>query len=559
MNNALIMSRRKIKRRPKSPSKQPQSTPKGIGPKQRDIPLDELKRIIEKSKSVLSAEELEKLDGAIDTLAVVTNELEMKGATVRRLRRLLFGPSSEKTSTVFPNEKPDAEDRIASKDGDDSKKNGSDTGSSSDGTDGEAASQDDESGSKDSEKASSKKKKKRKGHGRNGAKDYTGAEKMRIGHAELKAKDPCPKCLKGKLYTQKEPATLVRVTGTAPLNATVYELERLRCNLCGEVFTAKAPEGIGKEKYDLSAAVMIALLKYGCGIPFNRLERLERDLGIPLPSSTQWDVVYPLAMLLAPLYTEFIRQASRGDVLHNDDTTARILNLESPPLIGKNGKERTGLHTSGILSTKDGRQIAVFFTGRKYAGENLEQVLSHRNEELSLPIHMCDGISINNPGDIETLSANCNSHARRKFVELADDFVKDVKYILGVFEQVYKNDDETKKQNMTADERLDFHVAHSKPLLDDLEKWFEEQFEEKNIEPNSSLGAAINYMTERWGKLTLFLKVPGAPLDNNACYAAIGIRQIMPTPGLCRVGELGLTKEIMATSFFTVSGFCHAA
>jgi transposase len=521
MNNALIMSRRKIKRRSQSPSKQPPSKPKSKRPKHRDIPLDELKRIIEKSKTgSLSAEEAEKLDGAIDTLAVVTNELEMKGATVRRLRRLLFGPSSEKTSAVFPDETPGAEDQSASKGGDDGEVNGSDTASSSDEAAGEAASENDASGNEDSEQASSKKKK-RKGHGRNGAKDYTGAERQRIDHEELKAKDNCPKCLKGKLYTQKEPATLVRVTGTAPLSATVYELERLRCNLCGEVFTAKAPEGIGKEKYDLSAAIMIALLKYGCGMPFNRLEGLEKNLGIPLPSSTQWDVVYFLAMLLAPLYTEFIRQASQGDVLHNDDTTARILNLESPPLIGKNGKERTGLHTSGILSTKDGRQIAVFFTGRKYAGENLEQVLSHRNEELTVPIHMCDGISINNPGDFETISANCNSHARRKFVDIADDFVKEVKHILGVFKRVYKNDDETKNENMTADERLDYHVAHSKPLLDDLKEWFEKQFEAKDIEPNSSLGAAINYMTERWDKLTQFLTVPGVPLDNNACERVI--------------------------------------
>jgi hypothetical protein len=73
-----------------------------------------------------------------------------------------------------------------------------------------------------------------------------------------------------------------------------------------------------------------------------------------------------------------------------------------------------------------------------------------------------------------------------------------------------------KKENMTADERLDYHVAHSKPLLDDLKEWFEKQFEAKDIEPNSSLGAAINYMTERWNKLTLFLRVPGAPLDNES-------------------------------------------
>ena len=118
-------------------------------------------------------------------------------------------------------------------------------------------------------------------------------------------------------------------------------------------------------------------------------------------------------------------------------------------------------------------------------------------------------------------SANCNSHARRKFVEVADDYVKEVKHILGVFKQVYKNDDDTQKQNMSKDERLAYHVEHSKPLFDDLKEWFEKQFEEKIIEPNSNLGGAIGYMTGRWEELTLFLRVPGTPLDNNICERMI--------------------------------------
>ena len=58
---------------------------------------------------------------------------------------------------------------------------------------------------------------------------------------------------------------LVRVVGQAPLAATVYSLERLRCNGCGQVFTAQEPEGVGPEKYDETAGAMIAQLKYGSG------------------------------------------------------------------------------------------------------------------------------------------------------------------------------------------------------------------------------------------------------------------------------------------------------
>ena len=126
-----------------------------------------------------------------------------------------------------------------------------------------------------------------KGHGRNGVTAYTSAKKMAVPHPTLHAGEACPGCQIGKVYPQKEPRTLVRILGQAPLAATVYELDRLRCNLCGEVFTAPEPEGIGSEKYDETTAAMIALLKYGSGMPFYRLEKLEGLLGIPLPSSTQ--------------------------------------------------------------------------------------------------------------------------------------------------------------------------------------------------------------------------------------------------------------------------------
>jgi hypothetical protein len=97
-----------------------------------------------------------------------------------------------------------------------------------------------------------------KGHGRNGASSYTGAQKVAVPHPTLHTGDPCPGCEKGKVYPQKEPKTLVRIVGQAQAQrappATVYELDRLRCNLCGEVFTAPEPEGIGPEKYDETTA-----------------------------------------------------------------------------------------------------------------------------------------------------------------------------------------------------------------------------------------------------------------------------------------------------------------
>ncbi len=54
-----------------------------------------------------------------------------------------------------------------------------------------------------------------------------------------------------------------------------------------------------------------------------------------------------------------------------------------------------------------------------------------------------------------------------------------------------------------------------------LEQWMRAQIEARLIEPNSGLGEAIAYMQKHWAKLTLFLREPGAPLDNNICERAL--------------------------------------
>ena len=316
----------------------------------------------------------------------------------------------------------------------------------------------------------------------------------------------------------------MRIQGLPPLPATVYELEKLRCNLCGTVFTAEAPEGIGEQKYDETAVSMIGCLKYGAGFPFNRLEKLEKNLGIPLPAATQWDLVKEASERFEPVFNAIIDEAAQGEVLHNDDTPMKILELmaeNQTPAHIENPSKRTGLFTSGIISKCRGHLIALFFTGRHHAGENLQAVLDKRSKELSAPIQMCDALSRNLPGEFETILANCLSHGRRRFVDVVESFPEEVRYVLEILAKVYKNDAVARREKLSPQDRLIFHQQQSKPLMQELHEWFERQFEEKKIEPNSSLGEAISYMLKHWKALTLFLRKPGAPLDNNICERAL--------------------------------------
>ena len=433
-----------------------------------------------------------------------------KNTTIARLRKLMFGATTEKSKDILG----DAEAAPNQPDGDSA--NAGDAAGIAANSDSDVSRNNE---TDDSSAASP-------GHGRLGADDYPGADQIDVSHPELSPGDACPECIQGTLY-EKSPGVLVRFTGQAPLHATVYRMQKLRCHLCGKLFTAPSPAGVGDDKFDHTVASMIGLLKYGNGLPFNRLQGLQGSCEIPLAASTQWDIVHAAALLIAPAYNELIRQAAQGEVLYNDDTTVRILEMmgqrakKTPPPKDDGDPDRTGLFTSGVVATRAGVRIALFFSGLRHAGENLSRVLQHRAAQLEAPVQMCDGLARNLPKELETILANCLAHGRRNFVEIHDRFPKECQYVLEAFKVIYHNDNVAHDAEMSAEARLVLHQTQSKPIMDDLHAWLRRQLNDKRVEPNSALGEAINYLLKRWEPLTLFLRKAGAPLDNNLCERAL--------------------------------------
>jgi len=478
-----------------------------------ELDLARLSAIVEEARACgMPVDMVSDMEAVFTSIAFVHAQVDKKGITIHRLRRMLFGARTEKTRHVCG---PASDQSQASSSLDPAPSETTDQTSTDEPASGPSGS----SGSN----AGPKKKPKRKGHGRKGAASYHGAERIAVVHPSLRPGDPCPACHQGKLYRTNRPAVLVRIRGQAPISAAVHELEQLRCNPCGQVFTAPAPEGVGEEKYDVTTAVMIAVLKYGFGLPFYRLARLEEALGIPLPPSTQWDIINARTAGPEAAYREMIRQAAQGTVVHNDDTYATLLGpVRRPgaatiPSESASESERTGTFTSAVVTLKDGVHIAMFFTGHQHAGENLADVLRHRATGLAPPIHMCDALSRNLPKEFETILCNCLSHARRSFVDVEPKFPDECRHVLETLRDVYHNDELARQRGLSPPDRLAWHRQHSAPLMDELKKWFKTQFEEKKVEPNSTLGDAIQYMQKHWHELTQFLRVAGAPLDNNLC------------------------------------------
>jgi len=473
-----------------------------------EINVEELQEILQRAETEMSEEDYEYIKAIFEAYVYVTSELGKKRVSLGRLKKLLFGAKTEKTEAIV--------------------------GAETDGASSAPSGEEPPAEPTRETDTESKAPKKRKGHGRNGAAAYHGAEKIPVPHPTLEAGDDCPDCQTGTVYNMAQPRVLVRLVGQAPVKATVYQLQRLRCNLCGTIFTAPLPDGVGARKYDATTGSIIGVLKYGSGMPFNRLEGLQGSFGIPLPASTQWDVIANVFLHIEPAVIELIRQAAQGDVLYNDDTVTKILDL-----MGKRAKKkasakteqddstdevdpsRTGLFTSCIVSTQDGRRIALFFSGRRHAGENLAKVLAERAEALAPPIQMCDALSRNLPGELETIVSNCLAHSRRRFVDVSEPFPDECEHVLLALKVIYKNDADARKRKLSPEERLRLHQAESRSTMDDLHSWLNRQLDEKLVEPNSSLGEAITYMLKHWAKLTLFLRKAGAPLDNNICERAL--------------------------------------
>lgn len=442
---------------------------KGGAPQVVELSPVQLEALLVKLAGALPAETCQLVETLLRTLQWVTGALEAKNTTLGRLRRMLFGAKTEKTRNLLPQ----------------------------------------------SDTTTPAPKPKAKGHGRKAAQDYPGAKRLPVPHPKLHLGDLCPKCLKGKLYLLKTPARLVRIAAQPIFNATVFELERLRCAVCGTLFTAPAPPEAGPGKYDSSCGVMLNLQRFGVGQPMYRTDKWQNHFGVPMAASTQWQLMAAASKTPAVVYEALIQVAAQAELLCNDDTPMRVQSLRREMAASQDPDPRTGIFTTGIIAQIGPVRAALFFTGQNHAGENLNQLLKRRAADLAQPMQMCDALSRNEPQEFQTLLCNCILHARRNFIDLRESFPEECRHVIESLRDIYRFDAQVKEAKLSPLERLHFHQEHSQPVMDQLRGWMQAQLDQKKVEPNSGLGDAINYMLKRWENLTRFLSVPGAPLDNN--------------------------------------------
>src|SRR6266853_4218925 len=369
----------------------------------------------------------------------------------------------------------------------------------------------------------------RAGTGRLGADAYGGAERTECRHEDLAVGQRCPVCGQGTFY-ELPPGVEIRIDGHALLSALRYELQKLRCSACGQMFTAPLPHEAGDEKYSARARAVLVVGRYYLGLPFYRLQGYQAMLGVPVPDATQWDQIEKVGDCGYVVFEYLETLAAQGELIYQDDTSVRILSLMAENLTLQaqaeamgflRSKERTGMFTTALVVKVGEQTICLYYSGRAHAGENLTALLAQREADQGKPLVMSDALSRNEVDETTLIRCHCLAHGRRQFSDLEDVFPRECQVVIDALKQVFDHDEQARDEQMSPEARLAYHRDYSGPIMDALKRWLATQGNDRLVEPNSSLGKAIAYMQGHWETLTRFLSVPGAPLDNNVVERAL--------------------------------------
>lgn len=479
------------------------------------VDLDVVRAIIEEAAKHLAPDKAEVLSGLLESHFALLRLLRERGTTIKRLRRLFGLSKTERLEAVAA--KPDGDEEQVAPDSADDATRPADVADDSRGVDDPSR----DEGTSEPEPVEPKRR--TRTGGRRAAHEYAGPETV-VPHPELQRGDPCTDCGRGKVYPTR-PVVILVIRGRAPLEAEKFRLEALRCNACGAIFNADAPEDAKGPKYRASAVAILAALHYTFGMPFHRQDQLQKSLGVPVAASTQWKLMNEAELVLRPVYEALERHAAQSRVVHVDDTYLQLLQPSTGKLLRRKpeavGAHRTGLFTTGILAVdKEDRRVALFVTGRQHAGENLVDLMKMRPPDLPPPIIMSDALSRNTSGlagFMLAYYAHCLAHARRGVFDQVDNFPSESQHVLRELAKVFHNDRKTRDLGLSPRSRKAYHRKHSAPVLRRLRRWVRDLIDGKTVEPNSDMGKALNYILRHYSRLTLFLRQPDAPLTNNAC------------------------------------------
>jgi hypothetical protein len=194
-------------------------------------------------------------------------------------------------------------------------------------------------------------------------------------------------------------------------------------------------------------------------------------LGVRVPDATQWDQIEAGGDCAYKVFVQMEHEAAQGELIFHDDTAVRILALRqenlalgaAAPAHGvSTPTARTGMHTTALV-VKVGEHTAIlYYSSRRHAGENLQDLLAKRAAGRAKPLAMSDALASNAmPNEAAVIRCHCLAHGRRQCRDLAEVFPHAYQVVLEGLSQLFEHDEQARKEPLSPEERLGYHRTHS--------------------------------------------------------------------------------------------------
>src|SRR3984885_1420159 len=326
------------------------------------------------------------------------------------------------------------------------------------------------------------------------------------------AQEACPDC-GGALRRLGEDVseTLEYVPARFKVIRTVRP--KLSCAGCSRIVQAPAPNrpiDRGLAGPGLLAHVLVA--KYADHLPLYRQAEIYRREGIELDRSTLADWVGGASRTLQPLVDALRKYVLGAEKLHGDDVPV-------PVLEPGNGKAKTGRLWTYVRDDRPaGSQepAAVWFA---YSPDRKGEHPAGHLEKYA-GVLQADGYAgfnkLYEKGRI--VEAACWAHVRRKFHDLYQAHRSPIaKEALERIGQLYGIEQEIRGRSPA--ERKEVREVRSRPLLQSMHAWWKATL--AKLSQKSDVAVAIRYALDRWNALLRFCEDGRVEMDNNAAERAL--------------------------------------
>ncbi len=318
----------------------------------------------------------------------------------------------------------------------------------------------------------------------------------------------CEGCGKDKRFIREEKSELLEyVPATFKVLVEVREVWACACG-DGQVVTATAGPRVidgGLPGPGLLSQVIVS--KFRDHMPYERQVQLYRRSGVDIPSNTMVDWARAGAHLLQPIARRIFERVLSAHVLQVDDTGLLVLQRDDEK------SPRRG-HIWALVG--DGREVAYTYTPN-WKAEHPAAFLNGRQGYLQVDGYK--GYDALFRRDAALIHVGCWMHARRYFKQAQDAGDTRATQVLDLIRAMYEVEAAAKTAGDSAPQRAARRRRDTQPLL--LQRSEVIEALAPRAPPQTPMGKAIHYLTQRWEPLLRFLGDGALELDNGAVERAL--------------------------------------